>query len=237
VRTFHGYLQEVSLRRRPELNPKLWDADRLRPDVREALLRFGKVWQGFAKIPDRLVQDITLVGGNASYYYTDGSDLDVHLLIDKAQLGYGEIVDEFLRDRKTLWGLKHKVTVKGYPVEPYAQDVKELSPVGQGVYSLVMDDWVQRPALSEYDPEQDPNLGRKVRHWQRLVDKTVDQDLGPDQAYSLRERIKLMRKAGITRGGELNPSNLVFKDLRNTGHLTKLTEYLRGRSDQSLSLR
>lgn len=236
MRTFHGYVEELALRRHPSLNPKLWDGDRLRPEVREALLRFAKAWQGFAKIPDNMVRDVWMVGGNASYFYSDGSDIDVHLLVDRSALGHGPIVDDFLKDRKTLWGLKHQATVRGYALEPYAQDVTERPPPGQGAYSLTTDSWVQRPSESEYDPSQDTVLAGKVAHWQSVVDKAVAADAGADAVGSIKDRLAAMRKAGISRGGELNPENLVFKEVRSSGHLQKITDYLRRKGDQALSL-
>jgi hypothetical protein len=229
-------LLEASIKRHSRLNPKLWRGDILKPDVRESLLRFGRAWQGYAKIPEEAVHDVLFVGGNASYYYGEDSDIDVHLLIDKASLGHGEIIDEFLDDRKSLWTMKHNVTVRGYPLEPYAQDLSESVPQGQGVYSLIHETWIDRPVLTKYDPDHDAQLARKVVHWKRTIDKAIE-DGGAEHLSMLKEKLKDMRTRAIKSGGELSQNNLVFKELRNSGYLDRLKEKKRAEVDKELSLK
>ena len=73
---------KLSLQYHDELNPKLWDKNDLKEDVRQKLLEIAKKWQEFAKIPDSAVHDIVITGGNVNRNYTDLSDIDVHFLID-----------------------------------------------------------------------------------------------------------------------------------------------------------
>jgi hypothetical protein len=233
VKTFS---EAIAINCHDKLNPRLWDGERLKPEVKEALIKFGRAWMNFAKIPEHAVQDIIMVGGNASYCYNESSDIDVHLLVDRSQLGFGPIVDEFLQDRKTLWTLKHAVKVKGYSVEPYAQDVTHGIPKGQGVYSLTLDSWISRPHQSEYDPSQDEHLDKKVSHWKRSIDKAIDEDRGADEINRIKVRISEMRKAGLSRLGELSPENLIFKSLRNDGYLQKMTDYSRDLLVRGLSI-
>jgi hypothetical protein len=46
-----------------------------------------------------------------------------------------------------------------------------------------------------------------------------------------------MRAAAIQRGGEFSFENLVFKELRNRGLITRLSNYLKTQQDKQLSLR
>jgi hypothetical protein len=45
-----------------------------------------------------------------------------------------------------------------------------------------------------------------------------------------------MRASGLQKAGEFAFENLVFKELRNTGVLDKMNEYIRLRKDEELSL-
>ena len=45
-----------------------------------------------------------------------------------------------------------------------------------------------------------------------------------------------MRASALKRGGEFSVENLVFKELRNLGYIDKVTEYIRSKQDQRLSL-
>lgn len=225
---------DTSVHRRPTLNPLLWEGDRLRPDVRTSLLNFSEAWRAFCRIPHEMVRDSWMLGGNAGYFYGDASDIDVHLVVDVAGLGFGPVVDEYLRDRKVVWLTKHDVRVRGYPVEPFVQDIREAPVRGQGVYSLESDRWVQRPTDSSYDPSQDPNLQAKVETWRRAVDQALDED-DPDLDV-LKRKLSGMRGEGISREGELAPENLIFKELRLSGHLDRLRSRIGDRESRELSL-
>lgn len=233
---FHSFSESVGLRRNYQLNPRLWDGDTLKPEVRTALLNFAEAWRKYAGIPEGKVQDILLVGGNASFYYNDSSDIDVHLLVDRNQLGFGSLTEEHLKDKKALWSIRHDVRVKGIPVEPYAQDLSEKAPQGQGVYSLQRGVWVQRPTDSTYDPENDPELDDRVAHWQRTIDTLVNARPPVEEFDALKNKMATMRSQGIARGGELDRDNLVFKALRLSGHLDKMSEYVKRRQASDLSI-
>lgn len=224
------------LRRNSALNPVLWDGDRLRPDVRTHLLNFAEAFRRFAKIPEGAVRDVYMVGGNTGLYYNDLSDVDVHLVIDRSALGAGDLTDEYLRDKKALWTLRHDVRVKGYQVEPYAQDTSDPLVPGQGVYSVQRGEWVQRPIETDYDPSTDPILRTRADSWRRSIDKLLSNPSSVDDLETVRRRLADMRSRSISRGGELGRDNLVFKSLRNTGHLDRITNHIRRMTSDSLSL-
>ena len=55
------------------LNPKIWDHDHLKPDVRGALIRMAEDFLAFVEVPVDVI-DIVITGGNAyDVVYTDGN--------------------------------------------------------------------------------------------------------------------------------------------------------------------
>ena len=221
-----------------DLNVKFWDGLTLRTEVRDKLLEIGYIWAEFAKIPQNAIQDIILVGGNANYNYTEYSDLDLHLVVDKDEIAacQTDFLDDFLRDKKRLWALTHDVTLYGQPVELYAQDIRDEIPRNQGTYSVLNQRWIQEPR-KQYVDFTDPLLKQKVRDMMERIDDLIDTQADDITVLNkLKEKIRTMRGSAIQRGGEFALENLVFKELRNRGYLDKLSKYIRTIEDKNLSL-
>ena len=221
-----------------DLNVKFWDGLTLRTEVRDKLLEIGYIWAEFAKIPQNAIQDIILVGGNANYNYTEYSDLDLHLVVDKDEIAacQTDFLDDFLRDKKRLWALTHDVTLYGQPVELYAQDINDPTPINQGTYSVLNQRWIQEPR-KQYVDFTDPLLKQKVRDMMERIDDLIDTQADDITVLNkLKEKIRTMRGSAIQRGGEFALENLVFKELRNRGYLDKLSKYIRTIEDRNLSL-
>jgi len=231
---------QIKLQYHDRLNPKIWQLNnKLRPEIRQKLLQFGKTWQTFAGIPNSAVTDVILTGGNANYNYTPFSDLDVHLLVDKSKLTmFGAKLDDQMQAKKQLWTLTHDVKVLGYPLEPYAQDNTSKFPKGQGVYSLKRDAWIQEPVFETgIDFKNDPRLKQKVQHYMDLIDDIIKHHMSQAAVDALKTKLRNMRSAAIAKGGEFSFENLVFKELRNQGYLDKLNAYEKSRQDKKLSLK
>ena len=221
-----------------DLNVKFWDGLTLRTEVRDKLLEIGYIWAEFAKIPPNAIQDIILVGGNANYNYTEYSDLDLHLVVDKDEIAacQTDFLDDFLRDKKRLWALTHDVNLYGQPVELYAQDIDDPVPKNQGTYSVLNGWWIQEPR-KQYVDFSDPLLKQKVRDMMERIDDLIDTQADDITVLNkLKEKIRTMRGSAIQRGGEFALENLVFKELRNRGYLDKLSKYIRTIEDRNLSL-
>ena len=228
---------KLTLRSHDKLNPNLWKNEKLDPEVWRALNRIGKEWQSFANIPDSAIRDVIICGGNANYNYTDQSDIDVHLVVDKEGVKCDGLVDDYLQSKKQLWALTHDITVKGQPVELYAQDFRDPFRKGQGIYSLKSNRWLQKPTKQKID-RRDPEVVRKTKQYMDSIDHLLDYN--SDDVASLRKlknRLKQMRSTAIEKGGEVAPENLVFKELRNRGYTEKLSDYMKNLEDQSLSLK
>jgi hypothetical protein len=239
MKSFAEYLNEIkiSLEYHDKLNPRIWKNDKLKPEVRKKLLAFIAAWREFANIPENLVQDIVLTGGNANFNYTPMSDLDVHLIVDRNKLGKDRtMVDDYLKDKKVLWTLTHDITILGYPLEPYAQDPTETFHAGQGAYSLQNDEWIQKPEHGEYNFKKDKGLRKKVQFYMDMIDDLIDNRSDLDTFDVVKSKITTMRGAAIQKAGEFSFENLVFKELRNKGYLDKMTNYVKNYKDKDLSL-
>jgi hypothetical protein len=228
---------KISLEYHDELNPKLWDGFKLKSEIREKLLQFANTWADFAKIPQSMIEDIIMLGGNANYNYTRKSDIDVHIIIDRYKLsGSREFIDEYLQDKKVLWTLTHNIKILGYSIEPYAQDSHAAYPTNQGVYSLKNDEWIRVPPKGEYNFSTDPALKKKVLFYVRLVNDMIKSKMDVSAFNDLKRKFYEMRGAAIAKGGEFSFENLVFKELRNRGIFDKMNKYEKTIKDQKLSL-
>ena len=241
MKTLEEYLLEftTTLQYHDVLNPKLWVKDKLKSEVRKRLIEIGKFWANFAMIPSKAIEDIIFTGGNANYNYTVVSDLDIHILVDKVKIANCDvkILDDYLKDKKALWTLTHNIKVYDFPVELYAQDLKEKTSPNQGVYSLIKDKWIRRP-IKEKVNFDDPVLAKKVKNYMDKIDSLINNKTDNfEMLDSMKVRIRDMRSAGVQKGGEFSIENLVFKELRNKGYLDKLSKYILDIEDKTFSLK
>ena len=211
------------------LNPKLWDGDELRGDVRNSLLRIADHFEKFIGV-DLDVVDYTITGSNANYTWNRYSDLDLHLIVR------GEVSDEqreLFTAKKALWSEQHPITVKGLPVECYVQGLDEPHH-STGVFSVGRNKWTDQPR--KVKPSVDDASVVKKR--EALLHDASAALLNPDidQLRKIKERITTMRRAGFERGGEWSTENIVFKDLRNLGTIDQITQKIRDMENEELSL-
>lgn len=228
---------QLTLQYHNELNPDLWENNKIKEEVRSKLLQIADVWSKFAKIPAEAIEDVLVVGGNANFNYTPYSDIDLHILVDKEKIAdCPEILDEYLRDKKQLWAHSHDIKIYNHDVEIYAQDISEQVPANQGSYSLTRDEWINEPKHEEVNLE-DPEISIKVADFIHKIESMVSSNASDDSFTKLKEKFKTMRSAGLKKAGEFSVENLVFKELRNLGYLDKVNDYIVSRQDQSLSLK
>ena len=227
---------KLTIKSHDTLNPKLWKDETLDPDVWLALNKIAKEWANFANIPAASISDVIMTGGNANYNYTKYSDIDLHLVVDKSQIKCDGLVDDYLQSKKQLWALTHDITVKGQPVELYAQDRRDPFREGQGVYSISNRRWLQRPTYKKLSGN-DPAVEQKVGELERAINDLIDSKADIASFKRLKGRLKGMRSTAIEKGGEYAPENLAFKELRNRGTIEKMNNYLRKIEDEELSLK
>jgi hypothetical protein len=236
---FHKFFNESTLEYHKELNPLLWADEKFDAAARVSLLRLADFWREEALIPKDAVKDILIVGGNANYNYTKYSDLDLHILVDKDKIPDcdEEILDEFLKDKKKLWGLTHDVKIFGIPVEVYAQGLDEKYGKNQGVYSLKSNKWIQKPQRERLEVN-DSVVAKKAKDMIHKIEFFINNKVDkPDIIRDFKEKLRRMRQSAVRQGGEFSVENLAFKEVRNKGYIDKLQSYLEKLEDKQFSLK
>ena len=209
-----------------ELNPKIWnDDDTLKYDVRETLLSIADKFYETLEI-EVPVEDIMMTGSLANYNWSEYSDIDLHIHIDFSKLKDEELSKKYFDAKKYIWNNDHDITIKGYEVELYVQDVNE-NHESTGVYSVMNNDWVDKPKPMDVKIDKG-TIKTKVNQFNS--DFSFIQDDFDNENYEgaekeltkLKEKIKKYRQAGLDAGGEMSTENLVFKVLRRSKFIEKL---------------
>jgi len=212
-----------------ELNPKIWQGNRLDGKVRLKLLDIARAFVDFVGI-DLDAVDYTITGSNANYTWTNYSDLDLHVIIEGAP---SDEQRELFNAKKALWAEQHTITIKGLPVECYVQGSDEPHH-STGVYSLVNSEWIVEPKKVEPKVNDAAIEAKKDAILAAIEHALLSKDL--EKLRAVKDKITTMRKAGLERAGEWSVENLVFKILRNLGLIDQITEKIRELEDQELSL-
>lgn len=217
----------VTVNRR--LNPKIWEDDQLKPEVRAKLLKIAQAFEKFIGV-DLVVVDITITGSNANYTWTEYSDLDLHLIVPGTPTDNQR---ELYSAKKALWAEQHDITIKGLPVECYVQGQDEPHH-STGIYSLENEQWLVKPKKAQPKVDDQAVEAKKDDLMRRIEIALLSKDL--DKLRMVKDRVTDMRRAGLERAGEWSVENIVFKILRNLGIIDQITEKIRELEDQELSL-
>ena len=226
---------DESIERHETLNSKLFDENnQLKEDVREALLNVKDEFLkdlSENKIPVRVI-DIWLVGSNASFNYTDKSDIDLHIIANLDDVCEDICLLQILYNYvKASFNKRHDISIKGLPVEVYIQDVNSNS-VSNGIYSLQEDEWIKFPEqLPEYETDTTKLVGlQDLLRIYNTLDRT-----NIEQIKSLIDYAYIIRQKGLVEG-EFSDGNLSFKEFRNLGYLDELKDLVAELRSKELSL-
>jgi len=216
--------KENSIWTQKNLNPKLFSKNKLNNNIRLKLLRIAKDFYKSLDMNFKLI-DILLSGSNVSYNYTKYSDLDVHLLVNFNSIDVSnDILTDLFKAKKTLWNEAHEITIKGHKVELYIQNLYEKH-ISDGVYSLVTGKWIKEPKYTEPKIDKKAVL-QKTKSYVKKIDSFEQSSDEPSviykQAQKFKDDILDTRKAGLAKDGTFSIENLVFKLLRNMGHIERL---------------
>jgi hypothetical protein len=215
------------------LNPKIWDHNKLKPQVQGALLRIAEDFKKFVDIPFK-VMDIVIAGGNANYNYTSKSDIDLHLIADYDSIQCDREVAELFDTKRLLYKRDFDVEIFGIPVELYVEDHRE--PAISSSYSVLRSHWIKEPSkdMPQYDEEAVRRLTARWTEVLQTAAKTGDLQV-------CRKTVQLLRKfrqMGLqSPEGEFSTANLVYKSLRNADVVKSITTLIDRLHDQQLSLR
>ena len=226
---------DESIERHETLNSKLFDENnKLKEDVREALLNVKDEFLKDVsenKVPLRVI-DIWLVGSNASFNYTDKSDIDLHIIANLDDVCEDTCLLQILYNYvKASFNKRHDISIKGSPVEVYIQDVNSNS-VSNGIYSLQEDEWIKFPEqLPEYETDTTKLVGlQDLLRIYNTLDRT-----NIEQIKSLIDYAYIIRQKGLVEG-EFSDGNLSFKEFRNLGYLDELKDLVAELRSKELSL-
>jgi hypothetical protein len=215
-----------------ELNPRLWEGDRLKSSVRGALLRIAEDFLDFVDVPVEVI-DIVLAGGNANVNYSEHSDIDLHIIADYDQVSCDREVAELFDTKRLLYKRDYDISVFAIPVELYIEDSR--TPAVSASYSILKEAWIKKPSghVPEYDEAE---VRRMVDVWHHVIRGAIlSGELST--ARSTMSLLRSYRKKGLkTSDGEFSVANLVYKSLRNDHTVEGLMTLINHLHDQDLSL-
>ena len=216
------------------LNPKLWENNTLKPEVKNKLLEIYKTFISKLKeteIPIEII-DVLLLGSNAAYNYTDQSDIDLHIITDFNDLPLNNTLTQiFYNNEKSKFNDDYDITIKGLPVEIYIEDVNAGN-MTDGVYSLLQDKWIKFP---EHNPPSEVDYSKLYDVYKTKISTALNSN-SSEQVKEMINEIKMLRKVSLMDGGIYSKGNLVFKELRNDGSIDQLYDKLHELVSQELSL-
>lgn len=229
-------LNEEKMRFHDELNPSIWEGNKLKDKVAMKLMEIASNFVAYLDVEGFSIEDIIITGSMANYNYTEQSDIDLHIICDYSKLPTNcpILSQEYFQAKKKIYNDKHNIKIYGYDVELYVEDSTAPSLAG-GKYSLLQRKWLRFP--QKIDFEVDDVIGtEELQDLITQIENVCMTDGNIEEANDLLNRIYEMRKSGLAKGGEFAFENLLFKALRNRGYLDKLRSYIAYAEDLSLSL-
>lgn len=246
-------IQVQSLKLRDDLNTKIFNKDsgyKMFEHIRNTLLSTAQYFIDFCSLedfnlPKLPVVDLIVTGSLANYNWSRYSDIDLHIVMDMSAVepSMKDLLQAYLKQKKTEFTEIHDITILNYEVELYMQDAAEPH-VAAGIYSIYKDLWNKFPVKDE--TEVDWNLVKTKS--QEYIDK-IDSVEGSINFGSIKnhdsliikinaiwKKIKNNRKVGLSESGEFSVENLVFKVLRRNDYIGKILNLRSKVIDDKLSL-
>jgi hypothetical protein len=216
-----------------DLNRNIWDDnDKLKSKIRKDLIEIANDYIDFLDM-DIDVKDLQFTGSLANYNWSNFSDYDLHIILDKSKISSdSELVEKYLDNSEKLWKYQHDINIKGYPVEIFCQDVHDQN-ISTGIYSLTNDKWIVKPTKKNFKPDE-TLIKKKASRFMNAIDE-LKEEFEDGTSYkevkpmfrSLWKKIKDFRKSGLKNSGEFSIENLVFKLLRRNGYIQRFQELKR----------
>ena len=223
------------------LNPKFWKNGVLDSRIRMKLLDIADDFIEFLGVDWAKPEDITMTGSLANFNWDENySDIDLHIIMDYSDVDERtDFVSNYFYSQKKLWNEEHSdITIMGFPVEVFVQDVNERHD-SSGVYSLEKNKWLIEPEREKlasskvnkaFIKDKVSEYMNKIDKLEYLLNKSKDDEYRlrrvMEKSDNLFDKIKGERKIGFERSGgkEINNYNIVFKALRRNGYIEKLVD-------------
>jgi len=224
-----------------ELNQEIWLNKTLSPQISQRLKKIANNFLESLDIPKRVVKDITFTGSLANYNWSRYSDIDLHIVLDFADIDENEeLVKKFFDSKRLEWNKTHNIKIKDHEVEIYVQQSKEPHH-SSGVYSVMDNQWITEP--TKQAPHMDEaDIQKKTDYFMQEIDevnccyKKGKYKEALRYAEKLKARIKCFRKCGLEKGGEYSTENIAFKALRRAGYLDLLSQLKNSAYDKLMTL-
>lgn len=216
-----------------ELSPLLWDDKELIPELLPKFLNIAKAYIKFSGLPENIqIMDITLTGSLSGFNYTKYSDLDIHVVIDYKKFNTNlTLLEDFFSMKRKMWADEYDVKFHQYPIELYVQDAAQYLSGSSPQYSLLTQEWKHEPERPDDSIDETTAIkkSKDLMYAINELEEAADENHGEDYSEILEElgeikdKIKNMRKSALAETGEFGTGNLVFKILRNSGYLERMT--------------
>jgi len=261
-----GGLEEVereSFSFHDELQPDVWDGEKLKEDVEGRLVMIAKDFIEMLEESKDLnapivIEDVRFTGSLANYNWSKYSDIDLHIVVDFSKINEdAQLVKAFFDEARMRWNDKHHILIHGFEVELYVENVGE-SHKSSGIYSLGADawtaggnagefwsDWIVKPEPGATEIDFD-TAEKKVKDYtnrteaieQEMIGKRKDYEQAIRTVDRVKQKIRDMRKAGLdSEEAEFSAENIAFKMLRRDGVLQRLSDASRTAYDELMTMK
>ena len=217
-----------------KLNPKLWDdAQQLKPEVKNKIIEIVDYFEEGLQVPLNIV-DIQLCGSNASYNYTEQSDLDVHIIANFEVITEDtEILQTVYDLEKSRFNKDYDITIHGIEIELYVQDIR-AGINSNGIYSVLDNSWVKKPKPITHVTKH--NTDKEVEKWKKHIVRVLKAGNYDDIVNCINTLYLIRHNSLNVEGSEFGKANQIFKDIRNLGLLDKLKVAQKQAKAKQLSL-
>lgn len=224
-----------SFKKEPNLAPKIWKDFKINKKVRLKLLDIADDFWDYVNLTWVKIKGIILTGSICNYNWSKFSDIDLHIIVDYDDVSdRKEFVQDYFDSKKNEWNDEHEgLKIYGFSVELYVEDIN-ADTVSGGMFDLERNKWIRKPNINDihsielnkyFIKQKAANIMTKIDDYVDKMDSTDDDKelkiLGK-KAHKLLNRIKAMRKFGLSRGGETDAYNILYKAIKRFGYLDKL---------------
>ena len=217
---------EENIEKHEELNPLLFENNKLKDEIRDKCLEIVEVFlEDFKENNiEFVVKDIIITGSNASYNYTKDSDVDIHIVADTTNLNDSNRLYPLLYDAyKSLFNKRLDIKFYDTPVEVYVE-TQETPLVSNGIYSVKNDDWIKEPDADSIPEVNQKEIDAEVKPWENRYKKLIKNATSEAEIDKFITALYKLRHEGLAADGEYSTGNLIFKEIRNKGYLDNLKD-------------
>lgn len=216
------------------LNPKFWQDEELKQEVEDKIKVITDRFVEYLNNRDIKIdiKDILLLGSNASYNYTDDSDLDIHVIVEPKEITEDEELLKQLYDlAASAFNDKFNIQLKGADAEVYVE-LNDTNANSNGIYSINKG-WLKKPKKENVAGIELDEV--EFEKWEdRYNDLLLSRDKNEIKQFI--DDLYKLRKDSILKDGEYGQGNLIFKEMRNLNYIKNIKNLLDMIESEEMSL-